>query len=423
VGDAGRIVVVGSGHAGFQVAASLRELGYVGPVALVGEESRLPYERPPLSKSYISGDVADEKLAFRAHSYYADNGVELFLGDPALEIDRAAGVVNLASGRGVPYDQLVLATGTRPRQLGVAGADLDGVVALRSAVDAADLRRRLESAASIVVVGGGFIGLEVAAVARRLGREVTVVEALPRLLARAVSGEVSEFYRDSHQAWGTEVQLGSAVEAIVGRDGRATAVLTTDGREIAADLVVVGIGVLPNDDLAKGSGLAVSDGVLVDEELRTSDPRISAIGDCARFPGSWSGRLERLESVQNAADQGRFVAKRLATGAEGPYRQTPWFWSDQGDLKLQIAGVTSGSDQVVLRGDPRSRSFSAFGFREGNLIGAESVNAPMDHLATRFLLGGTTPLSPEQAADPTVDLRELARGATKVAALTAEADS
>jgi len=417
VDDAGRIVVVGSGHAGFQVAASLREFGYAGPVTLVGEEPRLPYERPPLSKSYISGGVAEETLAFRPRSYYSDKELELFLGDPALEIDRAAGVVHLASGGDVTYDQLVLATGARPRRIPIAGSDLDGVVGLQSAADAADLRSRLGSAASIVVVGGGFIGLEVAATARRFGLEVTVVEALPRLMSRAVSATVSEYYRDQHQAWGTEILLGSAVEAIGGRNGRATVVLTSDGREIPADLVVVGVGVRPNDELAERSGLAVGDGVLVDEELTTSDRRISAIGDCARFPGSWSGQLERLESVQNATDQGRFAAARLATGAAGPYRQLPWFWSDQGDLKLQIAGITSGSDQVVLRGDPTGRSFSAFAFRQGSLLGVESVNAPMDHLAARLLLDvnrpGVAPLSPDQAADPTFDLRAPRRASAR----------
>jgi 3-phenylpropionate/trans-cinnamate dioxygenase ferredoxin reductase component len=402
------VAVIGAGQAGFQAAASLRDTGFAGRVVLIGDEPVLPYQRPPLSKSYLAGQSGVDDLWLRPAEFYAKQQIDLVYGDAVTAIDRGQRRLHLASGVEVSWDHLVFATGAGCRLLAVPGAELDGVLALRTLADADDLRQRLEEARAVVVVGAGFIGLEFAAVALARGTAVHIVEVTHRPMGRVVSEPVSRFFTEAHIGWGAEVALGTGVVRILGAGGRVTGVETTDGRRIPADLVLICIGVIPNAELARNAGLGVDDGIIVDEYLVTSDPAISAIGDCANFPTPFAPARVRLESVQNAVDQGRCVADRLA-GRPLPYQKVPWFWSDQRDLKLQIAGITIGHETSVLRGDPANRSFSVFCFRGRRLIGVESVNRTADHVIARRLLAGDPLLSPEQAADESYDLRAHAR--------------
>jgi 3-phenylpropionate/trans-cinnamate dioxygenase ferredoxin reductase component len=402
------VAIIGAGQAGFQAAASLRDTGFAGRVVLIGDEPVLPYQRPPLSKSYLAGQSGADDLWLRPAEFYAKQQIDLVYGDSVTAIDRGQRRLHLASGSEFAWDHLVFATGAGCRPLAVPGAELDGVLALRTLADADALRQRLNEAREVVVVGAGFIGLEFAAVALASGAMVHIVEVTRQPMGRVVSEPVSRFFTEAHIAWGAEVALGIGVARILGAGGRVTGVETTDGRSIAADLVLICIGVIPNAELAGDAGLTVDNGVVVDEYLMTSDPAISAIGDCANFPTPFAPGRVRLESVQNAVDQGRCVADRLA-GRPLPYQKVPWFWSDQGDLKLQIAGITIGHDTSVLRGDPADRNFSVFCFRGGRLIGVESVNRTADHVVARRLLAGDPELSPEQAADEGYDLRAHAR--------------
>jgi 3-phenylpropionate/trans-cinnamate dioxygenase ferredoxin reductase subunit len=406
------VVILGAGHAGVQVAASLREEGFEGAIALVSAETHLPYQRPPLSKAYLKGAMEADGLPLRAAQFYTDKNVDLLLGHAATRIDRGARRVELASGRSLDYDHLVLATGARQRPLEIAGIDLDGVLVLRDLTDARALRERIGAAHRIVVVGAGFIGLEIAATATGLGRQVTVVEVAARPLGRAVSAETSAFFLAAHKAFGAEFRLGVGVVALHGREGAVSEVELSDGTRLAADLAIVGIGILPEDKLAREAGLDCDNGIIVNDRLETSDPAISAIGDCALFPSHFVGFPVRLESVQNAVDQARCVARRIV-GKPEAYAALPWFWSDQGDLKLQIVGLSHGCDQWILRGDPQTRSFAVFGFRRGELAAVETVNRPGDHMAARRILGANLPLSPEQAGSLEFDLRKLAIAAPK----------
>jgi 3-phenylpropionate/trans-cinnamate dioxygenase ferredoxin reductase subunit len=402
------VAIIGAGQAGFQTAASLRDAGFAGRVVLIGDEPVLPYQRPPLSKSYLAGQSAVDDLWLRPAEFYAKQQIDLVYGDAVTAIDRGQRRLHLASGIEFSWDHLVFATGAGCRPLAVPGAEFDGVLALRTLADADDLRQRLNEASEVVIVGAGFIGLEFAAVALARGTRVHIVEVTRQPMGRVVSAPVSRFFTEAHIGWGAEVALGAGVVRILGAGGRVTGVETTDGRRIPADLVLICIGVIPNATLAGDAGLAVDDGVIVDEYLVTSDPAISAIGDCANFPTPFAPGRVRLEAVQNAVDQGRCVADRLA-GRPVPYQKVPWFWSDQGDLKLQIAGITIGHDTSVLRGDPAARNFSVFCFRGRRLIGVESVNRTADHVVARRVLAGDPALSPEQAADEGYDLRAHAR--------------
>jgi 3-phenylpropionate/trans-cinnamate dioxygenase ferredoxin reductase subunit len=402
------VAIIGAGQAGFQAAASLRDTGFAGRVVLIGDEPVVPYQRPPLSKSYLAGQSGVDDLWLRPAEFYAKQQIDLFYGDPVTAIDREQRRVVLASGVEFSWDHLVFASGAGCRPLAVPGAELDGVLALRTLADADALRQRLNEAREVVVIGAGFIGLEFAAVALARGTMVHIIEVTRQPMGRVVSEPVSRFFTEAHIGWGAEVALGTGVVRILGAGGRVIGVETTDGRRIPADLVLICIGVIPNAELARNAGLAVDDGVVVDEYLVTSDPAISAIGDCANFPTPFAPVRVRLESVQNAVDQGRCIADRLA-GRPAPYQKVPWFWSDQGNLKLQIAGITIGHDTSVLRGDPADRNFSVFCFRGGRLIGVESVNRTADHVIARRLLAGDPLLSPEQAADEGFDLRAHAR--------------
>ncbi|MEJ2625570.1 MAG: FAD-dependent oxidoreductase [Pseudolabrys sp.] len=397
-------VIVGAGQGGYQVAASLREAGYEAPVIIVGDEPAAPYQRPPLSKAYLLGEMTVDRLMLRPDSFYETRRIDLLLGDRVAKIDRGAARIHLASGSSLSYDHLVLALGARNRLLPVDGADLDGVMYLRTLAESDAIHERFESAKTIVVIGAGFIGLELAAVASKYGKEVHVVEALPRVMSRAVSPDISAFYAEAHTAWGTTMHLNARLERIDGKDGRVAGVTLAGGTTIAADLVLVGIGIVPNVELAQEAGLACDNGIVVDKHLATADLAISAIGDCASFPDPNTHQHIRLESVQNAVDQARCVAKRI-TGSPEAYGAVPWFWSDQRDLKLQMVGLTNACDRTVIRGDVAARAFSVFCFKDGRLAGIESVNRAADHMFGRRLLAAGESVTPEEAADTRFDLK------------------
>lgn len=405
------VVIVGSGQGGYQVAASLREDGYEGSVVLVGEEPGLPYQRPPLSKGFLAGKTPAQELALRPESFYPGRDIALLSAQRVVHIDRVARRVALAGGRELPYGHLVLATGTRPRLLPVPGAELDNVVPLRSCADAQAIHAQLQTARHVVVIGAGFIGLEVAVVARAMGREVHVIEFADRALKRAVSKEVGGFLVEAQAQRGVVFSFSTGVASLAGDGGKVAAVVTHTGRAIPADLVVIGVGVEPNIELARGAGLAVDDGIVVNAQLLTSDPAISAIGDCARFPADYSPVPVRLESVQNAVDQARCVSARLA-GKSAPdtrYDKLPWFWSDQGEYRLQIAGVSAADDDAVVRGDMSQGKFSVLRFRGERLTAVESINSAADHMAARKLLAEGTSVSRSQAADVSQKLAAVAR--------------
>jgi 3-phenylpropionate/trans-cinnamate dioxygenase ferredoxin reductase subunit len=399
------VLVIGTGQAGFQVAASLREKGFGGRIRLIGDEAGLPYQRPPLSKAYLIGKSDRTALDLRSDGFFRQFAIKITTEMRAVRIDRDRKLIHLANKDALSYSHLVLATGTRNRMLPIPGADLDGVMQLRSASDADALRLRLHDLKKLVIVGAGFIGLEVAAVATSLGIEVTVLEFTSRPMSRTLSVPMSDFFKTAHEKTGVRFGFNAEVTAINGRNGRATSVATANGDVFPADLVLVSVGVVPNDELAVQAGLAVDNGIVVDETLLTADPAISAIGDCAVYPQHFAaGARSRLESVQNAIDHGRCVAARL-TGKANPYRAVPWFWSDQGPLKLQIAGIPTPHESSVLRGEAASGAFSVFCFRDGKLAGVESVNRATDHMAARRLLNSAAALTPSEAADIHFDLK------------------
>ena len=400
----GPVLIVGAGHGGFQVALSLRQLGFKERICLINDEAHLPYQRPPLSKAYLKGSGGPETLMFRPEKFYADQRIEL-IGDRAVAIDRAARKLKLASGGALDYGHLVLATGARNRLIDIPNANLANVRYLRILDDSEDLRRRIAASKRVVVIGAGFIGLEFAATARIKSLEVDVLELASRVMARAVTAEVSDYFQARHKEAGIRVHLGVQATAIEAKGEEVTGISLSDGRHIPADLVVVGVGVLPNVELAANAGLPVASGIIVNQHLLTSDNQISAIGDCALFQSPRFGGSLRLESVQNATDHGKCVAARL-TGDDQVYDGMPWFWSDQGDDKLQIAGLTTGYDQVVMRGDPAQKAFSAFCYRDGKLVGIESVNRAGEHMFGRRFLPMDRALPPEQAADPKFDLKK-----------------
>jgi 3-phenylpropionate/trans-cinnamate dioxygenase ferredoxin reductase subunit len=406
-------LIVGASQAGLQIASSLRELGYAAPITLVGSEEHAPYQRPPLSKGFLSGDLEADGLEFRSPEFYQEQAIDLVSGEliTGVEFDPSGpalgGVALAESGRRFPFDQLALAVGGRPRRLDIPGKGLDGVSYLRDIDDALRLRKLIPDAANIVVLGGGFIGLEAAAAARATGQRVTVVEATDRLIGRAVAPVVSEFYLDAHRRRGVDVRLESTVTEIMGNHGQVTAIRLHDGQELPADLVLVGIGMLPRIRLAESIGLRVDTGIVVDELARTSIPNVVAAGDCTVLPHPMTGRGRvRLESVQNAISQARVAAATLA-GRPDPVRTVPWFWSDQGDLKLQIAGLNIGYERTVLRGDPSTESFSVLYYRGSELLSVDAVNAPRDYMVVRKALADRHTIDPARAADATVPLKDL----------------
>jgi 3-phenylpropionate/trans-cinnamate dioxygenase ferredoxin reductase subunit len=403
--DGGPIVVVGAGHAGVQLVDAACRAGCTRPMVLVDAADELPYERPPLSKDFLHGEVGPEALRFHPAQYYADLGVELCLGTAVSSIDPACDRIRLADGTELDYHVLVLATGGRPRTLPIAGTDLSGVTSVATRADADRLRALLVGSRDVVLIGAGFIGLEVATAAARAGARAVVVDIGDRVLSRVASPRLSAHVERVHRAGGVRFELGRTVVEIIGDGGRARSVVLDDGRVLPADVVVVGAGMVPDTALAQQAGLAVGDGILVDDTLQTSRPGVYAIGDCARAI-SHDGASVRLESVQNATDQGRRLARVLA-GEHARRADVPWFWSHQGPLKLQIAGLPAQADTVVTKGRVESGRFSLFWFTGELLSHVESVNHPSGHTTARRILAARVPLTPQMLDDDNFDLRAL----------------
>lgn len=398
------IVILGAGQAGAQLADSLRREGHDGRIVLAGEEAEPPYQRPPLSKTFLMDTFEETRLPLRPDAFYTDRKIDLRTGVRAASIDRTGKSVAFADGSTLTYDKLVMATGTRVRTPPIPGIDGDRVYPLRTLAHSRAIKAALSGASHVVVIGGGFIGLETASAARTMGKSVTVLEAMDRLMQRAVSAPVSAFFDTLHRDKGVDLVYGVRVAGI-NRQGRSAEVELDDGRVFVADMVILGAGVLPNQELAETAGITCSNGIDVDDYAATSDPDIYAIGDVSFHPNALRGRRLRLESVQNATDQARALAKTL-TGTPTPYTAVPWFWSDQYDVKLQMAGLSDGFDIHVERRRTGSDAFSIFYFLNGALIGADSVNAPADHMAARRILAQAEPaLTPDEAADPDFDLK------------------
>jgi 3-phenylpropionate/trans-cinnamate dioxygenase ferredoxin reductase subunit len=412
------ILIVGAGQAGVQIAESLRQEGFAGELLLIGDEPHPPYQRPPLSKKWLLEPGVHSTLSLRGAEALVRRRIELRLDTHVSAIDRAASQLQLANGERLAYSKLALATGALARALPLPGAALEQVLSLRSIADSAAisaaLRRCAAAGRPVVVIGGGFIGLEVAAGARKLGAEVTVLEGLPRLMSRVTAPIVSEAFERLHRAHGVELVFGAQVTALLGSAGVVEAVHTADGREYPAGCVVVGIGVVPDDRLAAAAGLACERGIIVDDCARSSDASIVAAGDCTarRLP---DGRLLRLESVQNAVEQAKSAASALM-GRERPFRAAPWFWSDQYDIKLQITGLSARHDHIAIRGSVEEGRFSVFHYKGGKLIAVDGVNRPGDQMAARRLIAMGVSPSPEQAEDPSFDLKSLLRAAQRAGA-------
>ena len=397
------IVIIGAGQAGAQAVATFRAEGYSGAITMVGDEPFAPYQRPPLSKAYLMGTLERARLFLKPDTFYRDAACEVILDVGVHAIDRAAKTVALSDGRALAYDQLLLATGTRVRKIKCPGADLPGIHYLRSIADVDELSAVFHKGKRLAIVGGGYIGLEVAAVAAKHGLAVTVFEAMDRVMARAVSCPVSEFFDKEHRAAGVKLLLNTSVESFEG-SGQLEAV-RAGGKTYAADMALVGIGVVPNMELARDAGLACEDGIVVDRNCATADPAIFAAGDCTWHVGR-EGVPLRLESVQNAIDQAKHAACAMV-GKPKLYSEVPWFWSDQYDLKLQIAGLARATDQIVLRGDPASRKFSVFHLRDGVVAAVESVNAPAEYLVGRKLIGEGARAAPKRLADTSILIKNI----------------
>lgn len=402
------VLIVGGGHGGAQAAIALRQHAFAGRVAILSDEALPPYERPPLSKDYLAGEKDFERLLIRPESFWAERQVELLLGERAVAIDPAGKAVTTATGTAIGYGALIWATGGQPRRLACPGADLAGVHVIRRRADVDHIRAALPDAERVAIVGGGYIGLEAAAVLCTLDKQVTVIEALDRLLNRVAGPPISDFYAAEHRARGVDVRLGTPVAELVGTDGPVTGVRLDNGETIAADLVIVGIGIDPAVEPLLAAGTVGVNDVHVDEFCRTSLLDVYAVGDCAAHENAFAGGMRvRLESVQNAHDQATCAALAIL-GRPEPYSALPWFWSNQYDLKLQTIGISTGYDDIVVRGDPAARSFSAVYLRSGRVIALDCVNAVKDYVQGRKLIVGN--VSPDKAllADPNVPLKELA---------------
>lgn len=398
------VAIIGAGQAAAQLIDSLRRRGYVGAITLVGDEG-FPYQRPPLSKKYLAGELGLDRLQLRQPTYFDEQRVELRLGRRAIAINRHSKQVQLDDGAMLEYEHLVIATGSHPRRLKLPGADLAGVHYLRSLSDADHLRTEVHVGQRAVIIGGGYIGLEVAATLRQLGMEVTVLEMADRVMNRVVAEPVSRYYEREHASHGVKIELGARVLALRGDTDARIAAVETDRGNIAANLVVVGIGVLPTDELAQSAGLACDNGVIVDEYCRTSDPAIFAIGDCSNHPSAHYGRRIRLESVDNAFEQANTVAANI-TGTPTQHDRVPWFWSDQYHHKLLIVGLADGHDRAILRGDPANHSFSVCYLRDGEFIAIDTVNMAKDQMAARKLIASRMRPDVTKLSDISIALKD-----------------
>jgi 3-phenylpropionate/trans-cinnamate dioxygenase ferredoxin reductase subunit len=401
-----RIIIIGAGHGGGTVANLLRQHGHDGPILLIGEEPHPPYQRPPLSKGWLKGEVDLDGLLLRPRDGYAEANIDLRTSTRVIHIDRAAKTVTLSTDEVLAYDTLVLATGARARQLVLPGSDLGGFLELRTLEDAEAIKAWFRPGFRLAIIGGGYVGLEVAASARKLGAEVDVLEREDRLLARVAGPELSTFFREVHESHGVRFHFGVVVEGFEGLDGHVSGIRLAGDRVLHCDAVLVGIGAIPNDDLARDAGLVCDNGVVVDSHARTSDPDIFAIGDMTRRPMPLYDRTVRLESVPNALEQARQAAAALCDKPD-PKPETPWFWSDQYDIKLQIAGLPFDVDQVVVRGDPSTRKFAVFHLAQGRVQAVEAVNAPPEFMVGRQWLASRREIDPVRLADTSLSMKDV----------------
>ena len=402
---ANTIVIAGAGHGAGQVVASLKQHKFDGKIILVGDEPYLPYQRPPLSKKYLAGELPPERLYFKPASFYDDPQVEVRLETRIASIDRSARVVTTSDDEEIGYDKLVLALGSRVRKVPADGADLPGIHYLRSIADVDAIREDMSSNRNVVIVGAGYIGLEVAAVCCQHGLQVSVLEMEDRVMSRVVSPNVSDYYQLRHTEHGVRLMLSTGLAGFEGRR-RVRKVLTTDDQALPADFVLVGVGILPNMELAAAAGLDTADGVIVDDRCQTSDPDIYAIGDCTFHPNDIYGRRLRLESVHNALEQAKTAASNIC-GVDSSYCQVPWFWSDQYDIKLQIAGLSEGYDDVVLRGDPSGGSFACFYLADSILIAVDAINSPREFMQSKRLIAERARPPVDALANPDIQIKDL----------------
>ncbi len=397
------MVIIGAGHAAGQAAASLRQEKYEGPITIIGDESHIPYQRPPLSKQYLAGEQGIERVYLRPEKFYADKDVTLLLNTRATTIDREARCIGLDNGDSLEYDKLIVATGSRPRILNIEGSDLGGIHYLRTIADVDAIRAEMGQAKSLVIVGGGYIGLEVASVGVQAGLEVHVLEMEERILQRVTTPEMSNYYHKLHTGRGVHLHTTTGVSGFAG-NGRVAQVLCGDAGAFDADLVIVGIGIMPNVELAQDAGLEVDNGIVVDDHCRTSDEHIFAAGDCTNHPNPLLNRRLRLESVPNAMEQARVCATNML-GGDKNYASIPWFWSDQYELKLQMVGFSADGDQQIVRGDMDNHQFAVFYLNNGKVVAADAVNSPKEFMICKQLVGRAVDAA--TLGDPDSDLKAL----------------
>lgn len=401
------VVILGAGHAGGTAAALLRQYGHTGPITLVGEEPIPPYQRPPLSKAWLKGEADADSLALKPLEFYAEHNIDFRPNIRAEKLARSDKSVTLSSGETLSYDILIIATGMRPIRLPIEGADLPGVLTLRSAADAEAIKAALGPGKRLVIVGGGYIGLEVAASARALGAEAVVLEREARILARSACEPLSNFFRDYHISRGVEFVLGASVSGFIGEGGKVSGVRLADGRIVACDVVLLGVGATPNDEIARDAGLECARGVVVNLEARTADPSVFAIGDVTHRPMPHYDRMFGPESVPSALEQAKQAASAI-TGRAAPAPEVPWNWSDQYDLKLQIAGLPFDADRVLLRGDPASAKFAVFHLKGDQVQAVEAINSPPEFMMGKQLIANRKPVNLERLADTSVSMKEVA---------------
>ena len=404
-----KIVVIGGGQAAASAIMALRQWAFDGDITLIGAEPFPPYQRPPLSKAYMKGELAEERLFIKHAPWYEDQRVELALATAATAIDRETKRVEIEHGGHFDYDDLIIATGSRARKLPIPGIELDNVFDLRTLSDVERIKPTLLDGNRMIIVGAGYIGLEAASAARQMGMNVTVLEYASRVLARVTSPPVSEFFESEHRSQGVDIRTDVRLERLVAENGRLLGAELADGTLIPANVVLIGVGILPNDELADDAGIDCDDGILVDRDARTNDPRIYAAGDCTRRPLVHYDRSERLESVHNAIEQGKLAAACIL-GRARPIEDCPWFWSDQYDLKLQIAGLSAGYDELVLRGEPDARRFAVFYLKNGKLLATDAINSPAEFIMAKKLILSGTDVDAGVLADTSIAMKDIAAG-------------